>query len=75
MSYRLYTGPKDSSLYGVLTSAPYKNVMKNNVNINTSFNSIEVSLEKTLNESNTAFLYFGSAVSYMKKYQCKVCIL
>ena len=71
MITRLYTGPKDSSIFNHLVTEPYKNIMKNNINMEDSFNSIEISIQKVLNEPNTAlFWYLEDVVS--EKYKCLV---
>ena len=71
MITRLYTGPKDTSIFNHLVTEPYKNIMKNNINMEDSFNSIEISIQKVLNEPNTAlFWYLEDVVS--EKYKCLV---
>ena len=52
---RLYSSPKDWSYYDTLTtSQAYEKVMKNNVDLELSFNSWDTSIEKTLNISKSA---------------------
>ena len=67
---RLYTGPKDWAIYNTLSSTQaYEKVMKNNVDLELSFNSWDISIEKTLNTSKGAlfadstFLDWGQALS------------
>ena len=46
---RLYTGPKDWSYYNTLSSAQaYEKVRNNNVDLELSFNSWDISIQKTL---------------------------
>ena len=60
-------------MYDILTSLPYQKVMKNNINLDQSFNSFETSIAKTLNSSsNTAFFYLKSAVSENEMNMAKV---
>lgn len=60
-------------MYDILTSLPYQKVMKNNINLDESFNSFETSIAKTLNSSsNTAFFYLKSAVSENEMNMAKV---
>ena len=66
----MFTGPKDRSMFEILSSAPYKSVMANNVDLDLSFNSREKSVEKTLEEPKRAFFDFEAYVP--PKYKCKV---
>ena len=51
----MYTSPKDWSYYDKLSSTQaYEKLMKNNVNQELSFNSWDMSIEKTLNTSKSA---------------------
>ena len=68
--YRLFTGSKDSSIFDILSTTPYKSVMANNVDLDLSFNSREKSVEKTLEEPKRAFFDFEAYVP--PKYKCKV---
>ena len=75
-NFRLYTGTRDSAMYDILTSLPYQKVMKNNIDLDESFNSFETSITKTLNSSsNTAFFYLKSAVSENEMNIAKVIYL
>ena len=70
-SHRLYTGPKDEYTFSVLSSPAYKEVMKNNVDLELSFNNWDVSKEKTLTEPKRA--YFSDSESSVRyKYKCQV---
>ena len=60
---RLYTGPKDTSVSNHLATEPFKNIMKNNIRMEDAFNPIEISIQKVLNEPNTAFFHFEDYVS------------
>ena len=53
--HRLYTGPKDSYYYEVLSGPPYKKVMEKNVHLELSFNDWSISIEKTLKEPKKAY--------------------
>ena len=68
--YRLFTGPKDSSIFDILSTTPYKSVMANNVDIDLSFNSNDEGIEKTLEEPKRA--YFNYEGNVASKYKCKV---
>ena len=68
---RLYTGPKDSAIFNLLASEPYKNIMIKNINMEESFNSTEISIQKVLNEPNTAF--FAIEVDMPENYKSMVC--
>ena len=68
--YRLFTGPKDSSIFDILSTTPYKSVMANNVDLDLSFDSEDKSIEKTLQESKRAFFSFEANVDPI--YKCKV---
>ena len=76
-TYRLYSSPKDWSFYNTLTSTQaYEKVLKNNVDLELSFNSWDISIQKTLNTSksalyaDTAFLVWGQV--YEKDLPCLV---
>ena len=71
--FRLYAGDR-SELSGktLLTSAIYTDVIKNNVDLDTSFNRIDISIEKTLNEPNTALFYDHHYLQGFSKHKCKV---
>ena len=68
--YRLFTGPKDSSIFDILSTTPYKSVMANNVDLDLSFDSEDKSIEKTLQEPKRAFFSFEANVDPI--YKCKV---
>ena len=66
----MYTSPKDWTYYNTLSSTQaYEKVMKNNVDLGLSFNSWDVTIEKTLNTSkralfaDSAFFYWGQVLS------------
>ena len=52
----MYTGPKDTSYFNILSTPAYKKVMENNINMDVSFNEWDVSLEKTLTQPKSALL-------------------
>ena len=66
---RLYTGPKDTYIYQVLSSPAYKKVMEKNVNLELSFNDWSTSLQKTLKEPKRA--YFAGFAGFDKEEQAK----
>ena len=71
--YRIYTGPKDDYIFGILSKPVYKKLMENNVNLELSFNDWDVSKEKTLREPKSA--YFADTASSTiigSKWACKV---
>ena len=52
---RLYSGPKDWAFYDTLSSTQaYEEVMKNNLDLELSFNSWDISIEKILSTSKSA---------------------
>ena len=57
-------------MFEILSSAPYKSVMANNVDLDLSFNSRDKSIEKTLEEPKRAF--FSIEANVPPKYKCKV---
>ena len=67
---RLFTGPKDSSIFDILSSKPYKSVMANNVDLDLSFDYDEISILKTLAQPKRAFFSFEANVD--PKYKCMV---
>ena len=67
---RLYTQPKDTAIFNYLTTESYKNIMKNNINMEDSFNPIKIGIQKVLNEPNTAF--FAIDVDVPKNYKSLV---
>ena len=66
---RLYTGPKDTYRFEVLSSPAYKKVMEKNVNLELSFNDKSTSIEKTLKEPKKA--YFAGFAGFDKAEQAK----
>ena len=57
----MYTSPKDWTYYNTLSSTQaYEEVMKNNLDLELSFNSWDISIEKALNTSKGA-LFVDSA--------------
>ena len=59
----MYTGPKDADVFNILLSSqPYENVMKNNVDLELSFNSWDISIQNILNTSKSAI--FASSVFF-----------
>ena len=74
---RLYSGPKDWSYYNTLASTKaYEKVVKNNVDLETSFNSWDISIQKTLNTSKSAIFadsrFFNWISKDEKDLPCKV---
>ena len=55
--HRLYTGPKDSYYYEVLSSPAYKKVIEKNVHLELSFNDWSIGMEKTLKEPKKSILW------------------
>ena len=71
--FRLYTDGKFNGWSSFpKTSSHYKEVMEKNVNNKTSFNDFPISIEKTLEESNTAFFGIKARVLSAEEYMCKV---
>ena len=68
--YSLFTGPKDGAYYDILSSKQaYEKIMKNNVELEASFNSWKITISKTLNTTKSAifsdsgFLDWGRSFS------------
>ena len=52
---RLYTSPKGWAYYSILSSTQtYEKIMKNNVDLETSFNSWDITIKKALTSSKSA---------------------
>ena len=66
----MLTGQKDSSIFDILSSKPYKSVMANNVDLDLSFDYDERSIQKTLAQPKRAFFSFEANVD--PKYKCMV---
>ena len=66
----MLTGQKDSSIFDILSSKPYKSVMANNVDLDLSFDYDEESILKTLAQPKRAFFSFEANVD--PKYKCMV---
>ena len=60
--FRLYTGPKDTSLFTILESKQYKNLIKNNIHMDSSFNPTEISIQKVLEEPKSALFHLEAHV-------------
>ena len=79
-TYRLYSSPKDWSFYNTLTSTQaYEKVLKNNVDLELSFNSWDISIQKTLNTSKSAIfansLFLDWSQIYGRDLHCLVRML
>ena len=73
----MYTSPKDWAYYNVLLSTQaYEKVVKNNVDLESSFNSWDISIQKTLNTSKSAIFadsrFFDWVSKDEKDLPCKV---
>ena len=74
---RLYSGPKDSAYFTILSSSAYEKIMKYNVDQELSFNSWDISIDKTLKNSKSAIFAHSDVVEhsgcmvglYLKFYQ------
>ena len=76
--HRLYTGPKDSSRFNILSSTQaYEKVMKNNVDLELSFNSWDTSIQKTLNTSKSAIFADSQFLDWpeLKDLPCMVRVI
>ena len=67
----MYTAPKDIAYYNTLTSVQaYERVMKNNLDLESSFNSWDISIQNTLDKpksaifADSAFFDFGKVYGY-----------
>ena len=68
-TYRLYSSPKDWSFYNTLTSTQaYEKVLKNNVDLELSFNSWDISIQKTLNTSKSAIFADSAFLDWGQKF-------
>ena len=63
------SGAKSTTM---MNAKVYENVRKNNINEDTSFNSISESIQKTLNHPNSAFIYSKYVVDNQAENECKV---
>ena len=64
----------DTAWYSILQGSTYKKVLEKNVNMDISFNYLEISKLKVLNEHNTALLHSNDIVyEYDPQFRCKVC--
>ena len=69
----MYTCPRGESVSEVLmSSSAYKAVLENNVDFETSFNKIDISINKIMEEPNTALFYEDTSIKSRRKYRCKV---
>ena len=70
---RLYTGTLHGIIGTALLQSPiFKDVVRNNVNLNSTFNQIDKSISKTMTEPNTALLFDESYVkNKMMENDCK----
>ena len=67
-------GQRNEAIGTVLMNAKvYENVRKNNINEDTSFNSLSESIQKTLNQPNSAFIYVKDVVDNHVENDCKQC--
>ena len=73
--FRLYTYTLFKDVFLESKSGGYKMVMERNIDVNASFNSLDLSIEKTLTEKNAAFYCLKTYVTYSEKYRCKVNML
>ena len=66
-------GQRNEAIGTVLMNAKvYENVRKNNINEDTSFNSLSESIQKTLNQPNSAIIYHKYVVDNHAENDCKV---
>ena len=70
--FRLYSGPKDTSLSSALYSAAFEKVFENNVDQDKTFGNWIANMEKTVQEPNRAFFDIKSHVQNNEAYKCKV---
>ena len=68
----MYTSPKDWAYYNILSSTKaYEKIMENNVDLELSFNSWDISIEKSLNTSKSAIfadsLFFVWGPKFLSK--------
>ena len=65
----MYTGPKDEAAYSTLSSTQeYEKIMKNNVDLELSFNSWDITIQKTLNISKSAFFADSAFLEWGQVY-------
>ena len=63
------SGAKSTTM---MNANAYENVRKNNIKEEISFNSISESIQKTLNQPNSAFIYSKYVVDNQAENECKV---
>ena len=61
-----------SSSITIMNAKVYENLRKNNINQDTSFNSIRESIKKTLSKPKSALFYARFVVDNQEEYECKV---
>ena len=69
--YRLYSGPKDGAYFTILSSSAYGKILKNNVDQELSFNSWDITIEKSLNTSKSAIFADSVFFVYGQKWLSK----
>ena len=70
--YSLFTGPKDGAYFDILSSKQaYEKIMKNNVDLELSFNSWNISIEKTLITSKSAVFADSGFLTWGSQYLSK----
>ena len=63
------SGAKSTTM---MNANAYENIRKNNIKEEISFNSISESIQKTLNQPNSAFIYSKYVVDNQAENECKV---
>ena len=56
----------------IMNAKVYENLRKNNIDQDTSFNSIRESIKKTLDMPKSALLYPKLVIDNQAEYECKV---
>ena len=69
---RLYTAIRGGAVSEIVLSDAYKDVLENNIDMETSFNQLELSIEEVLRQPNRALFYTMATIQNMKKYGCQV---
>ena len=63
------SGAKSTTM---MNANAFENIRKNNIKEEISFNSISESIQKTLNQPNSAFIYSKYVVDNQAENECKV---
>ena len=64
--FRVYTGPKDWAISKILNTKPYEEILKNNIDIDSSYNPLNISIHNVLTQPKTALIALDNNVGHTK---------